>query len=49
MNQYYSPLKALYQWEADSPEKIYLHQPIDGKYYTWQKLFNENTYVETNI
>ena len=35
MNQYYSPLQALYQWEEDSPEKIYLHQPIDGNYYTW--------------
>ena len=35
MNQYNSPLHALYNWEDKIPNKIYLQQPINGVYYNW--------------
>lgn len=30
-----SPLQKLYHWEKQQPEKLFLHQPIDGKSITW--------------
>lgn len=32
---YPSPLEKLYQWESDSPEKIFLRQPINGRWHEW--------------
>lgn len=33
----------LYQWESQSPDKVFMRQPIDGKYheYTWKQTADE--------
>lgn len=33
--EYRSPIDMLYHWEKTTPDKIYLRQPIDGKWHTW--------------
>ena len=30
-----TPLQQLYHWEQTQPNKVYLNQPIDGKWHTW--------------
>jgi len=30
-----SPLQTLYKWEKAQPNKLFLHQPLDGKAITW--------------
>ena len=30
-----SPLEMLYKWESETPNKVYLRQPIDGVYKEW--------------
>ena len=32
---YQSPLQMLYRWEKETPEKVYLSQPINGQAHTW--------------
>jgi long-chain acyl-CoA synthetase len=34
-HEYQSPLAKLYQWERETPNKVYLKQPVDGKWQTW--------------
>ena len=33
----------LYQWESQSPDRVFMRQPIDGKYheYTWKQTADE--------
>ena len=33
--QFICPLQMLYRWERETPEKIYLHQPIQDNWKTW--------------
>ena len=33
--QYTCPLQMLYRWEKVTPEKVYLHQPIQDNWKTW--------------
>ncbi|MGI8635340.1 MAG: AMP-binding protein, partial [Segetibacter sp.] len=33
--QYKLPLDMLYHWEASTPDKVYLRQPIDDLWHTW--------------
>jgi long-chain acyl-CoA synthetase len=33
--EYLSPLAMLYHWEKETPDRVYLKQPIDGKWQTW--------------
>ena len=41
--RYLSPLEMLYKWEQETPNNIYLSQPIDGVWHnwTWQETANE--------
>lgn len=32
---YQLPLERFYHWEKTAPDKIFLHQPIDGAWHTW--------------
>jgi long-subunit acyl-CoA synthetase (AMP-forming) len=33
--EYNTPLDMLYKWEAATPDKVYMRQPIDGIWHTW--------------
>ena len=33
--EYQSPLSRLYHWEREAPGRVFLKQPIDGKWHTW--------------
>ena len=35
MNTYPSPLEMLYKWEQETPNKIYMRQPIKGVWHEW--------------
>lgn len=35
MNTYPSPLEMLYKWEQETPNKLYMRQPIRGVWYEW--------------
>ncbi len=35
MQEYKSPLEMLYHWEQNSPDKLYLRQPIKGEWHKW--------------
>ena len=32
---YFSPLEMLYKWEQETPDQIYLSQPINGEWHHW--------------
>jgi long-subunit acyl-CoA synthetase (AMP-forming) len=40
---YQTPLEMLYQWEEQTPDKVYLRQPVDGKWQTltWKEAAGE--------
>lgn len=33
--EYALPLDMLYKWEATTPDRVYLRQPIDDVWHTW--------------
>ena len=35
MNTYPSPLEMLYKWEKETPDKIYMRQPIKDLWHDW--------------
>ena len=35
MNTYPSPLEMLYKWEQETPNKLYMRQPINGEWHHW--------------
>ena len=35
MNTYPSPLEMLYKWEQETPNKIYMRQPIKDVWHDW--------------
>ena len=35
MNTYPSPLEMLYKWEQETPNKLYMRQPIKGIWHEW--------------
>ena len=35
MSVYSSPLEMLYKWEQDTPDKVFLRQPINDKWHEW--------------
>ena len=35
MQDYKSPLEVFYHWEKETPNKLYMRQPINGEWYHW--------------
>ena len=35
MSSYALPIDMLYKWEQETPQNIYLRQPIDGEWHQW--------------
>ena len=35
MQEYKSPLEMFYHWEKETPNKLYMRQPINGEWYHW--------------
>ena len=35
MQDYQSPLEMLYRWESETPNKLYMRQPINDEWHKW--------------
>ncbi|MDB0006412.1 AMP-binding protein, partial [Flavobacteriales bacterium] len=35
MHDYQSPLEMLYRWESETPNKLYMRQPINDEWHKW--------------